>query len=290
MTSTIEIISLVLAVVLLVWLMWDFSPIKCLFIAIINTIYGIFFLKTLSPDTPGLYLVLIIGLFLTIMGLSGFIVWIYSTFKVNPNSNDSSLKGWFSLIRSFDIVLIIGIVFRIFILQPYIVEGSSMEPNFHDKEIMLVDKINYRFRDVSRGDIVIFHAPKNPGDDYIKRVVGLPGETVVIENGKVFINGGIISESYLTQGQQTTNLKSTGFFTQTLGENEYFVLGDNRDNSSDSREWGILPEINIVGRAWYILIPWNSHGFVKHNAAVISETQLLKNIVSFNYYYLKNSS
>lgn len=224
------------------------------------------------------------------MGLVGFVFWIRMAISASRDElfEETAIKSWFSLIRSFDIVLIIGLLFRAFILQPYLVEGSSMEPNFHDREIMLVDKITYHFKDVQRGDILIFHAPKNPGDDYIKRVIGLPGETVVITQGKVFINGMLANEDYLKNGTTTKNSSNTETFRQTLGANDFFVLGDNRSNSSDSREWGVLPKINIVGKAWYIIIPWSNHGIVKHNSAVIDTNKLLRNITSLNFSPTKN--
>ncbi|AKM82595.1 TPA: signal peptidase I [Candidatus Berkelbacteria bacterium] len=256
---------------------------KYLLLAIINAIYGVMLLLTLSSDTPGYYLVLIIGLVLTLMGIFGFIFWIRMAISNNKDeaTENTSIESWFSLIKSFDIVLVIGLLFRAVILQPYIVEGSSMDPNFHDKEIMLVDKISYRFHEPQRGDVIIFHAPKVPGDDYIKRIVGLPGETIVISQGKVFVNGMLASENYLPAGLKTENLTATDIFRQTLGPNEFFVLGDNRDNSSDSRDWGILPKINIVGRAWYVLTPWNNHGFVAHNAAILQKDKLMKNIIIY---------
>ncbi len=107
---------------------------------------------------------------------------------------------------------------------------------------MLVDKISYHFKAPERGDVVIFRAPKNPGEDYIKRIIGLPGQTIQIAKGKVFIDGQMLDESYLPQGLMTDNETNNVLFSQTLKQNEYFVLGDNRDNSSDSRFWGVLPK------------------------------------------------
>lgn len=291
MNLIIEIIFILFTITVFIWLWWDFSPLKCLLIAIINAIYGVMLILTLTINTPGFYLVLIIGSILTLMGLVGFIFWIRRLINISQeNNDDTNIKGWFSLVRSFDIVLIIGLLFRIIILQPYIVEGSSMEPNFQNREIMLVDKLSYRFNDPNRGDVVIFHAPKNPGEDYIKRVIGIPGETVVIGQGKIYVDGKKINESYLPTSTKTENGKNTDFFRQTLGPDEYFVLGDNRNNSSDSREWGVLPKINIVGKAWYILLPWNSHGFIKHNSPTILQEQLLQNVVSFNFFLLTHNS
>lgn len=260
---------------------------KYLLLAIINAIYGVLLLLTLSSDTPGFYLVLIIGLVLIVMGLSGLILWLRLIINENKDQpeSDTLIKSWFSLIKSFDIVLVAGLLFRAVILQPYIVDGDSMEPNFHNKEIMLVDKITYRLREPQRGETIIFQAPKDPNSDYIKRVIGLPGDTVVITKGKIFINGTLISETYLPAGLQTNNESSTDVFRQTMGPEEYFVLGDNRGNSSDSREWGILPKINIVGKAWYIIYPSVYRGKASHTPPTFERDQQLKNYVSTIFSY-----
>lgn len=220
-------------------------------------------LLTLDVNTPGFFLVLIIGGVLTLIGLAGFILWlkmVIISVKDEPNQ-DQPIKSWFSLVKSFDVVLIIGLLFRAFIMQPYIVEGSSMEINFHDKEILIVDKISYKFHQIHRGDTIIFQAPKNPQDDYIKRVIAFPGETVMIQNGKVKINGMLLEEPYIQNGTQT--LTSDKIFRLTLGPDQYFVMGDNRGNSSDSREWGPLPKVNVIGRAWIIVSPFNQKGIVQ---------------------------
>jgi len=255
---------------------------KYLILAIINAVYGVLLLSTLSADTPGFYLVLIIGLILTVMGLAGFILWIRMVIKTNSDSpsDQTAIKSWMSLVKSFDIVLVIGLLFKALILQPFIVEGSSMEPSFHNQEIMLVDKISYRFRQPQRGDVIIFKAPKNPGDDYIKRVIAVPGETIQIAKGKVFINGMLLDENYLSPGQTTDNGTSAVLFSKTLGTNEYFMLGDNRGNSSDSRMWGIMPKANIIGRAWWNIYPFSYFDHIQNIVPVIEKNHLLQNYIS----------
>lgn len=260
---------------------------KYLILAIINAVYGVLLLSTLSSDTPGFYLVLIIGLILTIMGLVGLILWIRMVIKTN---NDTSaghimIDSWMSLVKSFDIVLVIGLLFKALILQPFIVEGSSMEPSFHNQEIMLVDKISYRFKAPQRGDVVIFKAPKSPGDDYIKRIIAVPGETVQITKGKVFINGMLLDENYLSPGQATDSGTSMVVFSKTLQTNEYFVLGDNRNNSSDSRMWGIMPKNNIIGRAWWNIYPFLYFDHVQNIVPIIEKNQLLQNYISAVNHY-----
>lgn len=125
-----------------------------------------------------------------------------------------------------------------------------MEPNFYDGEYILTDKISYRFRLPKRGEVVIFKAPRNPELDYIKRIIGLPEERIKIESGKIFINGQELKENYIPK-----NEVSGGFFLAKgkeikIPKDSYFVLGDNRSHSSDSREWGPIKKNEIVGRAF----------------------------------------
>src|SRR5690606_17051105 len=130
----------------------------------------------------------------------------------------------------------------------FYVKGASMEPNFYDHEYLIIDELSYRFRDPMRGEIVVFRYPRDPREYFIKRVVGLPGETVEITDGKVIIsnaqypNGLELEEEYL-DGVPTDGKKKI-----TLGADEYFVLGDNRDESLDSRAFGPLTRDHIVGR------------------------------------------
>lgn len=262
---------------------------KYLLIAIINAIYGILLLLTLSSDTPGFYVVLTIGTILTLIGLIGCILWLIIFIKSNKGEvpDDTTIKSWFGLVKSFDIVLIIGLLFRALIVQPFIVDGASMETNFHDKEVMLVDKISYRFDYLKRGDIIIFQAPKNPQFDYIKRIVAMPGEKVAIVSGKVYINDHLLDEPYLTPGTQTL-ARTDPPLSDTLGPNEYFVMGDNRNNSSDSREWGSVPSINIIGKAWLIIYPFNQKWVIKNPAPIINYSAASRRVSLRASLYLKN--
>lgn len=138
----------------------------------------------------------------------------------------------------------------------YVVEGQSMEPNLHTGQFLIVSRLSYmQFGDIvnlgspQRGDIVVFDFPGNPSDDYVKRIIGLPGETVTIsEGGQVFIDGRLIEEPYLTA--EYTQPYNGRIGTWTVPPNNYFVLGDNRNSSSDSRSWGPLEESYVVGKAW----------------------------------------
>lgn len=156
------------------------------------------------------------------------------------------------------IALVLAGLVRYFLIQPFFVEGASMEPNFLNGEYLLVDEISYYFKPVLRGEVIVFHYPLDTSKYYIKRVIGLPNETIEIKNGKIVIynesnhKGFLIDESYLLREGITT-----GDIKKKLGRNEYFVLGDNRLFSSDSRQWGTLPRGNIVGRVWVRAWPVN---------------------------------
>lgn len=131
-----------------------------------------------------------------------------------------------------------------------------MVPNFADGEYLLTDKVSYRTGVPKRGDVIVFAAPPNRNEDFIKRIVALPGEAVALKDGKLFINGKVLDESYLSK---TTATLSGLFLSEggsiTLGSDEYFVMGDNRDHSSDSRAWGPIKRKDIVGRAWVVYWP-----------------------------------
>jgi signal peptidase I len=149
------------------------------------------------------------------------------------------------------IALLIVVPVRYFVFQPFFVKGQSMEPNFSDGDYLIVDEITYRFRPPQRGEVIVFKYPDDPSQRYIKRIIGLPGEIIEIEQGKVIIysvkeEGGITLEEsdYLSSPAFTS-----GDLRITLSGNEYFVLGDNRTASADSRRWGPLPLENIIGRA-----------------------------------------
>lgn len=174
------------------------------------------------------------------------------------------------------------IIIRFYIVQPFTISGASMEPSFFDKEYIIVNEISYHLGDPHRGDVVIFRHPEpacnsyieksylnrvffqGPCNNYIKRVVGLPGETVIIRDGKVAVKDTSGVETQLDEDYIATNIPTLGNQTVTLGKDEYFVLGDNRNPnaSSDSREWGVLPRNHIIGKAMLVLLPPDNFGFV----------------------------
>lgn len=155
------------------------------------------------------------------------------------------------------IALLIVIPIRYFIFQPFIVKGQSMEPNFENGDYLIVDEISYRFQAPQRGDVIVFKYPQDPTQRYIKRIIGLPGETVEIRNDKITIFYGATEIKTLNElSYIPPYLPTEGDIRVVLNDNEYFVLGDNRLASYDSRRWGPLPEKNIIGRvlirAWPI--------------------------------------
>lgn len=153
-----------------------------------------------------------------------------------------------------------------FVGQRTEVDGSSMEPTLTNGDNLIVDKLSYRFRDPERFDIIVFPYKHKPKTYYIKRIIGLPGETVQIdEQGNIYINGEILSESY---GREIIRPENVGLAAEPieLGEDEYFVMGDNRNNSTDSRfaQVGNIKREDIIGRAWVRIWPFSSFGILKH--------------------------
>jgi len=178
------------------------------------------------------------------------------------------------IIRFSLIALLIVVPIRMFVAQPFIVSGASMEETFHSGEYLIVDQASYHFHSPRRGDVVIFRYPRDPSKFFIKRVIGIPGDTITItENvvrisNKEFPEGFILDESYIKSMEQGVTL------TEKLGAREYFVMGDNRDQSSDSRSWGVLQEERIVGRAFLRLYPPRVFEYLP---GALSEVSIIKN-------------
>ena len=168
---------------------------------------------------------------------------------------------------AFLVVLVVLVVLpvRIFIAQPFIVDGESMVPTFKDRDYLIIDELTYRFSEPSRGDVVVFRYPGDPSVFYVKRIIGLPGERVAIERGDVTItreDGStvVLDETYVVN-EDATYTSST-----LLGEDEFFVMGDHRPRSSDSRVWGALPRENLMGRAFVRLFPFDKAGLMPGHA------------------------
>src|SRR3990172_2097128 len=149
------------------------------------------------------------------------------------------------------LALLIVIPIRYFVFQPFFVKGQSMEPNFENGDYLIIDEISYRVREPHRGEVIVFKYPQNTSQRYIKRIIGLPNETVEIKEGYIQIIKQGQTKEILDESKYLPNyIQTAGDLTVTLGDNEYFVLGDNRPISSDSRRWGILPEPDIIGRVF----------------------------------------
>lgn len=170
------------------------------------------------------------------------------------------MKGIFIFIWEITKIVVIALLIvlpiRYFLFQPFFVKGQSMEPNFESGDYLIIDEISYRLREPLRGEVVVFKNPQNQNQRFIKRIIGLPGETVEFKDGKVMISAKskkfILDESAYLPALTRTDPKLFG--NTTLEQGEYFVLGDNRANSSDSRIFGNLPRENIIGRV--IFRPW----------------------------------
>lgn len=180
--------------------------------------------------------------------------------KGEKRSIGRELLGWIIYL-----LVVVGMAYLIitFVGVRTRVSGSSMETTLSDGDNLIVDKISYRFRDPKRYDIIVFPYQYKENTYYIKRIIGLPGETVQISDGKVYINGKALEEHYGNEEMENLGIAAEPI---TLGEDEYFVLGDNRNHSQDSRDpsVGVLHRKNLMGRAWVRIWPLDKFGVIKH--------------------------
>ncbi|MFA5228208.1 MAG: signal peptidase I [Candidatus Paceibacterota bacterium] len=158
------------------------------------------------------------------------------------------------------IALIIIIPIRTFLFQPFVVKGSSMEPNYHSGDYLIIDELSYKLREPQRGEVIVFKYPLNPVNKYIKRIIALPGEKIEIIDGSIYITKNadkftVEEEIYLSSENLDQWKINNNMGELILKENEYFVMGDNRNYSSDSRKWGIVPKENITGRTMFRFSP-----------------------------------
>jgi signal peptidase I len=143
-------------------------------------------------------------------------------------------------------------------VQTYVVVGSSMEPNFQEDERLIISKVVYHLHEPARGDVIVFRPPNNQEVDYIKRIIASPGDTVKVENGAVYVNGQKLNEPYIK------DLPKYDMSERKVPQNEYFVLGDNRNNSNDSHNNWTVPRQSIIGKAWLTIWPPSEWGGVDH--------------------------
>lgn len=171
-------------------------------------------------------------------------------------SSELDFEKRYRLVREVIETLVLTVLMFLIIrlaVQNFNVDGHSMEPNLHDQELILVDKWTYLFHPPARGDIVVFVAPPNPSLDYVKRVIGLPGDVITIKDTTVTVNGATLPDPYVRPSNQGNPFPS--FTNRVIPPNTYFVLGDNRNGSSDSRDWGCVPRANVIGRAALVYWP-----------------------------------
>ncbi len=186
-------------------------------------------------------------------------LWLHYMKPTSAETRRNTAKELWDTLKFIILAAAIVIPIRMFVFQPFIVSGESMYPTFHNADYLIIDEFGYYFKEPKRGDVIVFHYPKDPKRYFIKRIIGLPGETVIFKDRGVYIknsenpDGVKLSEPYLSQitipGEQQE---------VTVTPNNYFVMGDNRGFSSDSRSWGLLPKENITGRPGLRLLPLNS--------------------------------
>ena len=202
--------------------------------------------------------------------------------KENPAKQDPAYGvGSFliEIIKVFLLAVVIIMPIRIFLFQPFFVQGASMEPNYHNGEYLLVNEFGYKhtdvglpnntffsvepFRELNRGDVVVFRYPKNPSQFFVKRVVGLPGERIIIEDETITIyNDEYTTGRALDESEYLKDMNLRGSYDQVLGASEYYVLGDNRDHSHDSRSWGPLDKEYVIGKVFFRAWPLTRLGLV----------------------------
>ena len=178
------------------------------------------------------------------------------------------LKDLFTLAL---LIVVVVIPIRVFIISPFVVDGESMHPTFKNLDYLIIDELLYNLKSPARGEVIVFRYPGNPSLFYIKRIIGLPGETVSINHGAVTIiktDGSkmTLAEPYIVN-EDATYTKNV-----SLNADEYFVMGDNRPNSSDSRVWGPLPKKDIIGRVDLRLLPVSKSGFFPGTATYTPAT------------------
>jgi signal peptidase I len=171
-----------------------------------------------------------------------------------------SREGWnMRVLREILVTLTIAMAMFIVLqltIQSSVVVGRSMEPNLQNGQRLVVSKVAYIFHQPSRGDVIVFHPPISMRTEYIKRIIGLPGDTVEVKDGGVIVNGKLLQEPYIASPPLYT------FPAQKVPENEYFVMGDNRNNSNDSHNWGGVSRQSIVGKGWLSIWPPADWGLI----------------------------
>lgn len=174
-----------------------------------------------------------------------------------------AVGAFFDFLQGIVVILAIMVMIYLFIMSPQEINGASMEPNFHNGEYILTNKIEYKLRDPKRGDVVIFKSPRNKDIDYIKRIIGEPGNRIALQGGVFRVNGLPLEEPYLASGTYTAFGNYLREDSEIIvPEGKYFVVGDNRGHSSDSREFGPVPKEDFIGRAFFRYWPFSEAGVI----------------------------
>lgn len=171
----------------------------------------------------------------------------------------------FDFLQSIVVVMALMVMVYLFIMSPQEISGESMYPTFENGEYILTNKVEYKIHEPLRGDVIVFKSPSNKDIDYIKRIIGVPGDTVSLVDGKYYVNGKLLDESYLPPNLYTfagSFLKENQEITVPAGY--YFVSGDNRPHSLDSREFGVIPKTDIIGKALLRYWPFDRAGLIKN--------------------------
>lgn len=188
-----------------------------------------------------------------------------SLYGIEPQKSFFQNLGGYA-VEFIETIVVFGAIFAfiyLFVAQFHKVQGSSMVPTFHSGDYLITEKITYRFRNPKLGDIIILKNPRDESQDFIKRVIAVPGDTIKISNQKVYLNDQLLNEPYLPQDTPTpAGVFLTEGQTIKAANNQYFVLGDNREHSSDSREWGPVKKEEIIGRAFFRYFPFQNMGLL----------------------------
>lgn len=185
----------------------------------------------------------------------------------NVSATEEKQHPFTEIVQFSLIAILIVVPIRMFVAQPFIVSGASMEETFQSGEYLIVDQVTYHFTDPARGDVVVFRYPRDPSKFFIKRVIGVPGDTITIEDSVVTITNNEHPDGVVLDEPYIKSMDPAPYFEETLGDREYFVMGDNRDQSSDSRSWGVLQAERIVGRAYVRLYPPSTVGYLPGHVA-----------------------
>ncbi len=161
------------------------------------------------------------------------------------------------ILESVAIAILLAVIIRTFVFQPFYIPSESMVPSLLVGDRIIVSKLNYHFSEPKRGDVMVFKFPLDPSRDFVKRTIGVGGESLSIRNSQLYVNGQLVQEDYLPEG-----LTFADFGPVEVPRGNYFMMGDNRNNSDDSRVWGALPEENIIGKAVLIYWPLNRIRFL----------------------------